>query len=282
MSDQDLITTFDLDCESWQFTSDRDANAPALDYFTMKVRSALLVADDALPNVRGYQFAPNFYLPVHFHDVEQVALVVQGELSMGQRRVTVGAGAFTPAGNPYGFTAGADGVTILEFRTSPGFRTAYTSRDLDVLAGLVRDGWMCSVEGGKIFPIDDIPGWTKPVDRGHVQFFDASAQNSEYLEAGPARAAHRHPLIEDGSGSHGVVDLVTAAPGAVHQWRAAATAAYCLAGTLTMGDTQVNAGSGFAVAMGAKVEVTAGPQGARWIEYAVAPQNLGAPATVAS
>jgi hypothetical protein len=72
------------------------------------------------------RYAPGAYVPRHHHDVAQIALVLQGEVSLGNRRVGPGAGYYTPPGGDYAVQVGPEGVTMVEFRHSPlAFETVW-------------------------------------------------------------------------------------------------------------------------------------------------------------
>ncbi|MHB1584598.1 MAG: cupin domain-containing protein [Acidimicrobiales bacterium] len=62
------------------------------------------------------RFAPGYPLPRHSHSADCLYYVVAGEATMGNRRVGAGAGFFVPADAPYAYTAGPEGIEILEFR----------------------------------------------------------------------------------------------------------------------------------------------------------------------
>jgi hypothetical protein len=47
--------------------------------------------------------------------------VVSGQALLGKRVISAGEGFFVPAGTPYRYRAGADGVEILEFRHARSF-----------------------------------------------------------------------------------------------------------------------------------------------------------------
>jgi quercetin dioxygenase-like cupin family protein len=78
-------------------------------------------------------FGPGFILPRHSHDADCLYYVVSGEARMGNRRIGAGAGFFVPAGAPYAYTAGPEGIQILEFRNA-------TSFDMRITEGLARWG----------------------------------------------------------------------------------------------------------------------------------------------
>ena len=61
-------------------------------------------------------FGPGYILPRHSHDADCLYFVVSGEARLGNRVVGAGAGFFVPAGAPYAYTAGPEGIQILEFR----------------------------------------------------------------------------------------------------------------------------------------------------------------------
>jgi len=66
-------------------------------------------------------FAPNFPLPRHSHSADCLYYVAKGELRMGNQVVKEGEGFFVPDGAPYAYTAGPDGVEVLEFRAVSQF-----------------------------------------------------------------------------------------------------------------------------------------------------------------
>ena len=67
-------------------------------------------------------FGPNFPLFRHSHPRYGDCLyyVVAGEITMGKRRLGPGSGFFVPNGMPYKYTAGPEGVELLEFRAGGG------------------------------------------------------------------------------------------------------------------------------------------------------------------
>jgi hypothetical protein len=66
-------------------------------------------------------YAPDYALPRHSHDVDCLYCVVAGEAHMGNQVVAAGDGFFVPAGAPYAYTAGPEGVEVLEFRATSQF-----------------------------------------------------------------------------------------------------------------------------------------------------------------
>lgn len=67
------------------------------------------------------RFAPHYPLPRHSHSADCLYYVVSGEARMGNRRIGAGAGFFVPADAPYAYTAGPEGIEILEFRGVSSF-----------------------------------------------------------------------------------------------------------------------------------------------------------------
>lgn len=62
------------------------------------------------------RFEPGFPLPRHSHSADCVYYVLKGEARMGSRTIPAGAGFFVPEDAPYAYTAGPEGIEILEFR----------------------------------------------------------------------------------------------------------------------------------------------------------------------
>jgi hypothetical protein len=67
------------------------------------------------------RFSPGYPLPRHSHSADCLYYVVAGEARMGGRRIPAGAGFFVPADAPYAYTAGPEGIEILEFRNVGSF-----------------------------------------------------------------------------------------------------------------------------------------------------------------
>ena len=68
------------------------------------------------------RFAPDYILARHIHDTDCTYYIVAGEVSFGRTRVLrAGDGFFVAADQPYGYTAGPQGVELLEFRHSSSF-----------------------------------------------------------------------------------------------------------------------------------------------------------------
>jgi quercetin dioxygenase-like cupin family protein len=59
----------------------------------------------------------------HAHDVDEIIVVVQGEIRFGRKRYGVGSSVFIPSMTLYGFEAGPEGLTFLNFRPCSAART---------------------------------------------------------------------------------------------------------------------------------------------------------------
>lgn len=59
---------------------------------------------------------PNYTLPRHTHDVDCMYYVISGVAHLGNQALRPGDSFFVPAHAPYGYTAGPDGVEVLEVR----------------------------------------------------------------------------------------------------------------------------------------------------------------------
>ena len=66
-------------------------------------------------------YAPHYALPRHSHDVDCLYYVIAGEARLGNQVVPAGDGFFVPADSPYAYSAGPEGVEVLEFRAASSF-----------------------------------------------------------------------------------------------------------------------------------------------------------------
>jgi quercetin dioxygenase-like cupin family protein len=92
------------------------------------------------------RFEPGYPLPRHSHSADCLYYVVAGEARMGNRRIPAGGGFFVPKDAPYAYTAGPDGIEILEFRNVSSFDMQITESvdRWDRIVGEVRehkDAW---------------------------------------------------------------------------------------------------------------------------------------------
>ena len=66
-------------------------------------------------------FKSGFPLPRHSHNVDCLYYITGGSLRMGTEELGVGDGFFVGADVPYAYTAGPEGVELLEFRAADVF-----------------------------------------------------------------------------------------------------------------------------------------------------------------
>lgn len=74
----------------------------------------------------SYWNAPGFVTPRHKHDSDQIQFVLEGSMIRGNRVFLPGAGVYIPADSPYTFTAGPEGLRVLEFRRAGLFSVEFT------------------------------------------------------------------------------------------------------------------------------------------------------------
>jgi len=86
--------------------------------------------DDGMSLVWSW-FGPGYALPRHSHSADCLYYVVFGEAHLGNRVVAAGGGFFVPADAPYAYSAGPEGIQILEFRGVSSF-------DMKITEGLGR------------------------------------------------------------------------------------------------------------------------------------------------
>jgi quercetin dioxygenase-like cupin family protein len=88
------------------------------------------------------RFEPGFRLPRHSHSADCLYLVLAGEAHMGTRVLKPGDGFFIKAEAPYAYTAGPDGVEVVEFRVETSFDIKVRDKsaaDWKPVADAVRD-----------------------------------------------------------------------------------------------------------------------------------------------
>jgi quercetin dioxygenase-like cupin family protein len=61
-------------------------------------------------------FKPGFTLPIHSHNADCLYYVIAGTVHMGTEVLSAGDGFFLPADTWYSYSAGEQGVEVLEFR----------------------------------------------------------------------------------------------------------------------------------------------------------------------
>jgi len=77
------------------------------------------------------KMAPDAVTENHAHEQDEIIYVVSGELRMGRRVLRAGDSVFIAGGSVYGFTAGPEGLHLINFR--PRNDTSYMTSE-DVLA----------------------------------------------------------------------------------------------------------------------------------------------------
>ena len=77
--------------------------------------------DNGGMNLVRLWYAAHYALPRHSHDVDCLYYVVKGAAHLGNQVVEAGEGFYVPAGAPYSYKAGPEGVEVLEFRGSSPF-----------------------------------------------------------------------------------------------------------------------------------------------------------------
>jgi hypothetical protein len=83
-----------------------------------------------------YYVGPGVGAPRHYHDSDQIIVILEGEMTVGKRRLRAGAGYFTKSGQQYSFKAGPRGCRFLEFRPNTWFNV------------IPADGVSASTDGG--------------------------------------------------------------------------------------------------------------------------------------
>jgi hypothetical protein len=76
-------------------------------------------------------FGPGFRLPRHSHSSDCLYYVVAGEAHMGNRVLKAGDGFLVLADAPYVYTAGPEGVEVLEFRHATTFDMKIRDKTLE-------------------------------------------------------------------------------------------------------------------------------------------------------
>ncbi len=75
-------------------------------------------------------FKSGFPLPLHTHNVDCLYYVVAGNLQLGTETLHAGDGFFIGANKAYRYTAGPQGVEVLEFRSEENFDIKFLAKTL--------------------------------------------------------------------------------------------------------------------------------------------------------
>ncbi len=102
-------------------------------------KTAVLFKDEPATMSLVYaRFLKGYRLPRHSHSSDCLYYVVSGEAHMGSRVIGAGDGFFVAAGQPYTYTAGPDGVEILEFRGATSFDMKIYDRTVEKWEPIVK------------------------------------------------------------------------------------------------------------------------------------------------
>lgn len=71
-------------------------------------------------------FKPSFILPKHSHNADCAYYIISGEAHLGSQVLRAGDGFFVPAGGNYQYSAGPEGVEVMEFRTAAQFNMRFS------------------------------------------------------------------------------------------------------------------------------------------------------------
>lgn len=72
-------------------------------------------------NLSSAWFKSGYPVLLHSHDADCLYYVISGSLKTGTEEIAAGDGFLVPANTPYTYTAGPEGVEVLEFRTAEKF-----------------------------------------------------------------------------------------------------------------------------------------------------------------
>jgi len=75
-------------------------------------------------------FGPGFTVWRHTHSLDCLYFIVAGEAHMGNQTLGTGDGFFVPANQPYTYTAGPEGVKVLEIRNGTSFDMQVLEKDM--------------------------------------------------------------------------------------------------------------------------------------------------------
>jgi hypothetical protein len=118
------------------------------------VEAGVLDGDEirVLVNIPGFSlthvwFKKNYPLPLHSHDADCLYYIIAGGLKLGTEELGPRDSFFLPAGTPYTYTPGDEGVELLEYRHATHFNfvglakgEAFWSRAAKVVAAN-REEW---------------------------------------------------------------------------------------------------------------------------------------------
>lgn len=265
--DDGSIVLFDAHASTWTATGDMDTGRPVWEYLAGVKQGDVLIGVPDRFSVYGFAWPADYKAPTHFHDVDQIQLIVTGEAWMGSRRLRPGQGVFTPAGRAYNFSTGPAGCTMLEFRSQASFRTAYKERDVDMLGRPIRFGGVVDPDP-TIKPQTEIPEWTPPDSVGKPVFFDAETcePTDDLLGDGTVRVQHLVAPSESTAYTLTGLDMKPASSIPSHS-QSAHRVLFVLSGEVEADGAALRHGQGLYVPAGAELSCAAGPVGARFVEF---------------
>lgn len=97
-----------------------DAGGPEI-FFSSAPGTDVRIAIRQTPEEGGFSilhvwFKADYPVPRHSHNADCLYYIVSGSALLGAQTLRAGDGFFIPSGAPYGYTAGPDGVELLEIR----------------------------------------------------------------------------------------------------------------------------------------------------------------------
>ena len=72
--------------------------------------------NDEEPQLAELEYVPGAEAVMHKHDDDEIIYVVRGQMRFGNKVLNAGSSVYIPGNTYYSFTAGADGVHIVNFR----------------------------------------------------------------------------------------------------------------------------------------------------------------------
>jgi mannose-6-phosphate isomerase-like protein (cupin superfamily) len=75
-------------------------------------------------------FGPGFTVWRHSHSLDCLYFIIAGEANLGSQKLGAGDGFFVPANHAYSYTAGPQGVRVLELRNGTSFDMRVLETDM--------------------------------------------------------------------------------------------------------------------------------------------------------
>jgi mannose-6-phosphate isomerase-like protein (cupin superfamily) len=75
-------------------------------------------------------FDPGFTVWRHSHSLDCLYFIISGEANLGGQKLGAGDGFFVPANHPYTYSAGPEGVRVLEIRNGSNFDMQVLETDM--------------------------------------------------------------------------------------------------------------------------------------------------------